>query len=104
MGTFGLGGLHRKSTWLYPVATFASLPPTAVDGSVAITLDNHQAYEYDASIPAWIPLTSGGGMGPQGPMGPPGLDGNDGEEGPIGPPGQSEPCNTTARAFSFFNG
>lgn len=63
MGTFGLGGLHRKSTWLYPVATAGALPPTAVDGSVAVTLDTNDLYEYDASLPGWIPVTSGGGGG-----------------------------------------
>lgn len=60
MGTFGLGGLHRKSTWLPPVPTFAALPPTAVDGAVAVTLDTNIAYEYDAALPGWVPLTGGG--------------------------------------------
>jgi hypothetical protein len=63
MGTFGLGGLHRKSTWLYPVATFASLPPTAVDGSVAVVTGTNIPYQYDASLPGWIPLTGGSGGG-----------------------------------------
>jgi len=61
MGTFGLGGLHRKGTWLYPVATFAALPPVAVDGAVAVALDTNIPYEYDASLPGWIVLPSGGG-------------------------------------------
>lgn len=64
MGTFGLGGLHRKSTWLYPVATAAALPPTAVDGSVAVALDTNVGYQYDASLPGWIPFAgTGGGAG-----------------------------------------
>lgn len=63
MGTFGLGGLHRKSTWLYPVATYSALPPTAVDGSVAVLLDTNVPYEYDAALPGWIPLSGGGGGG-----------------------------------------
>jgi len=61
MGTFGLGGLHRKSTWLYPVATAAALPPTAVDGSVAVALDTNVGYQYDASLPGWVPFSGGGG-------------------------------------------
>ena len=61
MGTFGLGGLHRKSTWLYPVDSVIDLPPTAVDGSVAVALDTNVVYQYDASLPGWIPLTAGGG-------------------------------------------
>lgn len=63
MGTFGLGGLHRKSTWLYPVDAVGDLPPTAVDGSVAIILSTNQGYQYDASLPGWVPLASGGGGG-----------------------------------------
>lgn len=65
MGTFGLGGLHRKSTWLYPRATFAALPPTAVDGSVALTLDTNIPYQYDSTL-GWIPLVAGGGGGASG--------------------------------------
>ena len=61
MGTFGLGGLHRKSTWLYPVASSASLPPAAVDGSVAVALDTNVGYQYDAALPGWIPFSGGGG-------------------------------------------
>lgn len=61
MGTFGLGGLHRKSTWLFPRPTFAALPPTAVDGSVAVVLDTNIAYQYDAGLPGWIILSGGGG-------------------------------------------
>jgi len=61
MGTFGLGGLHRKSTWLYPVATAAALPPEAVDGSVAIALDTNVGYQYDALLPGWVPFAGGGG-------------------------------------------
>ncbi len=45
MGTFGLGGLHRKSTWLYPVPTAAFLPPTAIDGAVAVALDTNVGYQ-----------------------------------------------------------
>lgn len=63
MGSFGLGGLQRKNTWLSPVDTVADLPPTAVDGSVAVARDTNIAYEYDAAIPGWIPLTTGGGGG-----------------------------------------
>lgn len=63
MGTFGLGGLHRKSTWLHPVATFAVLPPQAVDGSVCITLDTNLAWQYDATIPGWIPFVGSGVTG-----------------------------------------
>jgi hypothetical protein len=63
MGTFGLGGLHRKSTWIYPVPTLGALPPTAVDGSVAIILDINAAFQYDAALPGWVPL---GGAGPTG--------------------------------------
>lgn len=61
MGTFGLGGLHRKSTWLYPVLTPADLPLTAVDGSVAVVLTTNQGYQYDAAIPGWVPFSGGGG-------------------------------------------
>lgn len=60
MGTFGLGGLHRKSTWLFPRSTFAELPSTAVDGSVAVVRDTNLAYQYDASLPGWIPFAGGG--------------------------------------------
>lgn len=63
MGTFGLGGLHRKSTWLYPVLSPSDLPPGVVDGSVAIVVTTNQGYQYDASVPGWIPLSSGGGSG-----------------------------------------
>jgi hypothetical protein len=63
MGSFGLGGLNRKGTWLYPVATVADLPPTSINGAVVVALDTTLAYEYDASIPGWIPFTSGGGGG-----------------------------------------
>ena len=62
MGTFGLGGLHRKSTWLYPVPTFASLPPTAVDGSAVVIQDTDQIWEFDGSTNTWLKMapTSGG--------------------------------------------
>jgi hypothetical protein len=63
MGTFGLGGLHRKSTWLYPVATAATLPSPVVDGSVAVALDTNVGYQYDAALPGWIPFGTGGGSG-----------------------------------------
>jgi len=63
MGTFGLGGLHRQSTWLCPYPTFASLPPVVRDGSVAVVLDTNLAYQYDAALPGWIPFPSGGGGG-----------------------------------------
>jgi hypothetical protein len=63
MGTFGLGGLHRKSTWLYPRSTFAALPSAAVDGSVSVVLDTNTAYQYDAGLPGWIILGGGGGTG-----------------------------------------
>lgn len=61
MGTFGLGGLHRKSTWLYPIETVAALPPEAVDGSVVLIRDTNLVFQYDAGLPGWIPLTTGGG-------------------------------------------
>ena len=60
MGTFGLGGLHRKSTWLYPLDTVTSLPPTAVDGSAVIIQDTNLGFQYDASLPGWIPFPAGG--------------------------------------------
>jgi len=63
MGTFGLGGLHRQSTWLCPVATAGDLPPVAVDGSVAVALDTNIIYQYDAALPGWIPISGGGGGG-----------------------------------------
>lgn len=63
MGTFGLGGLHRKSTWLYPIETVAALPPDAVDGSVVVIRDTNLVFQYDAALPGWIPLASGGGAG-----------------------------------------
>jgi hypothetical protein len=66
MGTFGLGGLHRKSTWLFPVPTVAALPATAVPGSVAIALDTNHAYEYDATVPGWTLLADGPGGGGSG--------------------------------------
>lgn len=56
MGTIGLGGLHRKSTWLYPVATVALLPPTAMDGSVAVALDSNIGYQFDSALPGWLPF------------------------------------------------
>jgi hypothetical protein len=62
MGTFGLGGLHRQSTWLCPYPTLADLPPAARDGSVAIVLDTNTPYQYDTTL-GWIPLIVGGGAG-----------------------------------------
>ena len=64
MGTFGLGGLNRKSTWLNPVATFGALPPSAINGSVAIALDSGTAYRFDDGLNTWLPLSGGGGGGP----------------------------------------
>jgi len=63
MGTFGLGGLHRKSTWLYPIETVTALPPVAVDGSVVLVKDTNLAFQYDASLPGWVPFPLGGGGG-----------------------------------------
>ena len=63
MGTFGLGGLHRKSTWLYPIETVAALPATAVDGSVVIVKDTNLAFQYDATLPGWVPFPLAGGGG-----------------------------------------
>ena len=65
MGTFGLGGLHRKSTWLYPIETVAALPPSAVDGAVVIIRDTNLAFQYDALLPGWVPfpISGGGGSG-----------------------------------------
>lgn len=60
MGTFGLGGLHRKSTWLFPAATFGSLPATAIDGSAIIVRDTNTAYQFDAGL-GWILMGGGGG-------------------------------------------
>ncbi|MGD9728058.1 MAG: hypothetical protein AB7L09_00150 [Nitrospira sp.] len=61
MGTFGLGGLHRKSTWLFPLTTVAALPPVAVDGSVVLIKDTNLAFQYDAALPGWVPFPVGGG-------------------------------------------
>jgi phage-related tail fiber protein len=58
MGTFGLGGLHRKSTWLYPVPTFGDLPVSCVDGSVVVVKDTNLLYQCDAGV--WIPVGGGG--------------------------------------------
>lgn len=63
MGTFGLGGLHRKSTWLFPIETVAALPPDAVDGAVVLVRDTNLVFQYDATLPGWIPLSTGGGAG-----------------------------------------
>ena len=61
MGTFGLGGLHRKSTWLYPIDTVTDLPPAAVDGAVVIIKDTNLGFQYDASLPGWVPFPISGG-------------------------------------------
>ena len=63
MGTFGLGGLHRKSTWLYPVATVADLPTSAVPGSAIIVLNPSPPTPYEWNGVAWIPFPGGGGGG-----------------------------------------
>ena len=63
MGTFGLGGLHRKSTWLYPLDTVTSLPSTAVDGSAVIIQDTNLGFQFDAVADAWIPFPVAGGAG-----------------------------------------
>lgn len=64
MGTFGLGGLHRKSTWLYPLDTVTSLPSAAVDGSAVIIQDTNLGFQFDAVADAWIPFpVAGAGSG-----------------------------------------
>lgn len=49
------------------VPTVGSLPPTAADGALYITLDTHNVYEYDASIPGFVIVAGPGvmlGIGP----------------------------------------
>lgn len=56
-------GLYRRSTWLRPVPTFADLPTPSIDGSVAITLDTHSAWEFESNLGIWVPFPTGGGGG-----------------------------------------
>lgn len=42
-------------------ASFATLPGSAADGTLAVTLDTHDLYVYNAGLPGWELVSAGGG-------------------------------------------
>lgn len=62
MGNFGVGGLHKPTTWIRPFRTTSDLPADALDGSAAVVLSTHQIWEFDRSSFTWFNTeTTGGG-------------------------------------------
>lgn len=62
MGVFGTGGLHKPTTWLPPVATFAQLPVVAIDGATVLIRDSDEVYSYDAATATWKKLAPSSGV------------------------------------------
>lgn len=59
----GFGGLKSGAAGVLTAADYASLPPLARDGAVAVTLDTDSLWVFDAGTTTWVAAGGGGGTG-----------------------------------------
>jgi hypothetical protein len=61
MSSFRYPAVSGTGSGVSTYANFASLPGSATDGTLAVTLDTHDLYIYNAGLTTWELVSAGGG-------------------------------------------
>jgi hypothetical protein len=65
MSSYRYPAVSGSGSGVATYANFAALPTSAVDGTLAVTLDTHELYVFNAGIVTWEIVSGAGGYNPR---------------------------------------